>query len=122
MPMVPGLEVPMNRAERRRQRRAPLWATATLTTDRDLGGFEVVNLSAGGALLVGDIPAPLGAPVQVQLRLPAGTTIRVQAALVRRDQSRQGSAFALAFTALDAADEEAIQRAVSAALDEARAA
>jgi CheY-like chemotaxis protein len=113
----------MNRAERRRQTRAPLWATATLSLPtRDLGSFQVVNLSAGGALLVGDIPAPLGAPVRAVLRLPAGQAVPVEAALVRRDQSRQGSAFALAFTALATPDEALIQQAVTAALDEARAA
>jgi CheY-like chemotaxis protein len=113
----------MNRAERRRHWRAPLWATATLSIEtRHLGTFAVVNLSAGGALFVGDIPAALGAPVRLLLTLPGGSSVRASAALVRRDQSRQGSAFALAFTALAAEDEEVIQRAVSAALDEARAA
>jgi CheY-like chemotaxis protein len=113
----------MNRAERRRHWRAPLWATAGVSIEtRDLGRFEVVNLSAGGALLVGDIPPPLGAPVRLLLHLPGGETVAAGAALVRRDQSRQGSAFALAFTTLAAADEEVIQRAVTVALDQARAA
>src|SRR5216117_613239 len=105
----------MNRAERRRQRRAPLWATAILHLDRrDLGSFEIINLSAGGVLLSGDLPANLGAPVSVQLRLPGAPAVRTEAALVRRDRTRQGSAFALCFTNLSAEDEEVVQGAVLA--------
>jgi hypothetical protein len=58
----------------------------------------------------------------VLLRLPADRFIRGRALIVRREVQKGRSAFALAFSGLRADQEQAIQEAVAAALDEARTA
>jgi CheY-like chemotaxis protein len=109
------------RAERRRHPRAPVLATAALFDGgRGLGEFRVINASAGGLLLEGERPAK--EKVGVELRLSRKRVVRTEAAVTRGPTLRLGQAFALSFVNLSPDDEDALQNAVLAVLEEARTA
>jgi hypothetical protein len=116
----------MNQAEKRRFPRVN-YQTTVQVFDRtprqgewdprpqSIGRFDVVNVSVGGALIAGDIPAAVGAPLGVHLRLP-GTEVQLGAVLVRKAAEASG-AFAVCFETAPVRDREAVARAVAALLD-----
>jgi hypothetical protein len=110
--------------ERRRHVRAPLTVTAQMTLfaeERCLGTFAVLNLSAGGALAAGHAPRGASRKLTAILELGAARPLRAEATITRDD--RQGEpCFAVTFTRLSASAEDALQAAVLATLEEARAA
>jgi CheY-like chemotaxis protein len=109
--------------ESRRDARAPLLATAELSREGEtLGRFTVVNLSAGGALLAGQLDLPLGATMEITLRLPWTPAIRTEVRLVRLQRDNEGAAFAVAFCALPIHDGDVIHSAVVHLLKKARTA
>jgi len=101
--------------------RAPLLATALLSKDGEaLGHFHVVNLSAGGALLRGNLHVPLGETMEVLLRLPWTPPIRTAARLIRVDIRHGQEVFAIAFDTLSAQEGDVIHSAVVHLLRKAR--
>jgi CheY-like chemotaxis protein len=110
--------------EKRRGPRGPVSATAVLLRgEQHLGSFRVLNLSAGGALLVGRPPdAPASAPedFEVLVRLSTGRTVRAHATIVREDSIDEASVFALAFGKIAQDDNDAIHNVVLTALEDAR--
>jgi CheY-like chemotaxis protein len=114
---------PVTTPENRRDTRAPLLATALVSREGEpLGRFNVVNLSAGGALLSGHLALPVGTKLEVTLRMPWRPSIRTLAELTRVDGSPGHGTFALAFPALSAADGDVIHSAVVHLLRKARSA
>ena len=82
-----------------------------------LGRFEILDLSIRGALVEGDIGVPVGTPVGVHLQL-SGTQVQVASVVVRRDQSPAGMSCALSFEVVPDRDNESLQKAVDAVLQE----
>jgi CheY-like chemotaxis protein len=109
--------------DRRKHARAVLRASAVLLrADDSLGSFRVVNVSVGGLLLGGAMPAPVGTEVEVVLRLGPDRAVRTQAVICREQQSREGTAFAVSFVALPAEDEARLRSAIDACLERVRSA
>jgi hypothetical protein len=107
--------------EKRRGPRGPVSATAVLLKgEHHLGSFRVLNLSAGGALLVGRPPDGPSDDLEVLVRLSTGRTVRAPAAIVREDSVDEASVFALAFGTVATDDLEAIHNVVLTALEDAR--
>jgi hypothetical protein len=108
--------------EKRKGPRGPVSATAVLLRgEQHLGSFRVLNLSAGGALLVGRPPdAPATEDLEVLVRLSTGRTVRAHATIVREDSVDEASVFALAFGKIAADDLDAIHNVVLTALEDAR--
>jgi CheY-like chemotaxis protein len=111
-------------SERRIHPRAPLLATAVLRdaeSGEPIGGFRVVNASAGGLLLEGQPPDL--ERFEVLLRLSAERAVRAQAVVVPGEKARPGafglSAFRVSFVALNPDQEDAIHDAVLSVLEEA---
>ena len=77
--------------------------------------YQVANLSAGGALLIGGPRVRIGRRVEVVLALAGRTPIDVAAEVVR-DDPRHGMV-AVRFVGLEAELEDEIQQAVLCALD-----
>ena len=102
-----------------------------LDSGRSIGPFRVENLSAGGALLTGQILQvvglfAVGTTVTVRLLLPgASESIEVLAAVVRavegNTRSTERFSFAVRFRNVSAATEDLIQDAVLRAIEESRA-
>jgi CheY-like chemotaxis protein len=80
----------------------------------------VLNLSAGGALLVGRAPAGASEEVEVLVRLSTGRTVRANATVARQEGADDAAIFAIAFSRLPPADQEAISKVVLTALEDAR--
>src|SRR4051794_18731244 len=107
--------------EKRRGPRGPVSATAVLLRgEQHLGSFRVLNLSAGGALLVGRPPDGPAEELDVLVRLSTGRTVRAPASIVREDSVDEASVFALAFGMIAKDDHEAIHNVVLTALEDAR--
>ena len=101
--------------------RAPVSARVALVCREDsLGEFDVVNLSAAGALLIGRPPRVAEGELCALVRLPAGRMIRARAAIVRQEASGGAGVFAVAFSRLSMDDEDELQAAVVSALEDAR--
>lgn len=111
---------------RRRFPRAQMAAPAFLVLDggRTSGPFLVENLSAGGALLTGDAAIAPGTTVTVQLRLRDAAPIAVAGRVVREVPQSSGQrdrfSFAVRFRDVSANDEDRIQSAVLASIEESR--
>ena len=112
--------------EKRRSNRGRLSASvvpAVLSRDGShLGCFKTIDLSAGGALLLGSPPVAVGDCVDVQLRLSVLRTVSLGAVLVREEGAGERAAFALAFIDVAADAQDDIQAALLAALEAAHAA
>ncbi len=110
-------------AERRKHARALLRANvALLRGEESLGSFRVVNVSAGGLLLGGPPPAPVGTQLHVVLRLSSDRSVRARAVVCREQASREGAAFAINFVDLPADEQVRIQEAVDAFIERVRSA
>ncbi len=77
--------------------------------------YRVENLSAGGALLLGGPVPPVGARLQMVLRVGSIPTDRIEARVAFR-MSGPGPGFAVAFIELDASLQDLIQDVVLAAM------
>lgn len=99
--------------ESRRDVRAPVLATALVSQrGQAKGPYNVVNLSAGGALLSGRLDLPVGSIVDLTLRLPWTPAIRTEAAIVAPGASEREGVFALSFLSLSPRDADVIHSAV----------
>ncbi|MBI5479920.1 MAG: PilZ domain-containing protein [Deltaproteobacteria bacterium] len=105
--------------ERRRHPRSEVVATAVvLATNKYAGHYLVENLSAGGALLVGDAELEPGERLKMLLQLPGRKPISLSAEVVRRQvNDAQECLFAVAFRHLSAGIEDTIQQVVLATLE-----
>jgi hypothetical protein len=107
--------------ENRRSPRGQVSATVVLLADgRQLGSFRVLNLSGGGALLVGRAPAQRPAHLGVLVRLSTGRTVRAEALVVREETSNESSVFAIEFAELSPEDRTAIDNVVLTAVEDER--
>jgi hypothetical protein len=106
--------------ERRKWPRVEFTAMAhVLSGNGACGIFGIENLSAGGALLLGDMPLTVGEKVRVSLELAHHGPIVVNAVVVRsgKDGDR-GALAAVAFQIADSNLEDVIHQAVLARLEE----
>jgi CheY-like chemotaxis protein len=109
--------------ERRKHTRALLRASAVLLRgDDSLGSFRVANASAGGLLLGGTCPAPLGTELEVILRLGPDRAVRARATVCREQAIREGASFAISFLDLTDEDRTRIEEAVESFLERVRTA
>jgi c-di-GMP-binding flagellar brake protein YcgR len=107
-------------AERRRHPRAAIAASAiVLAGSKFAGTFVVENLSAGGALLVGDPIVGIGQRIKVILTLITKPPVSLVAQLLRTEVRDTGEkVFVVEFRNVPAATQDRIQRAVLAALEQ----
>ena len=103
-----------SRVERRKWPRAQFSAMASVSlSDGSSEVFGLHNLSAGGALLVGDAGFVVGDTIALSLELPGCGHVSVGARVVRVETNDQGNpVFAITFPGIDAALEDAIHNAV----------
>jgi c-di-GMP-binding flagellar brake protein YcgR len=109
--------------ERRRLTRSDrVIATALVLADgKYAGAFVVENLSGGGALLIGDGRIEIGTQVTLLLQLDRAPLLPLVANVVRHHSDEAGvHFFAVAFSELQPAALETIQRAVLAAREQRR--
>jgi hypothetical protein len=107
--------------EKRRTARGPVSATMVLLHDQQsLGSHRVLNLSGGGALLVGRAPANRPKDLEVLVRLSTGRVVRAGAIIVREESVEDSSVFALEFTKMSAEDQAAIDALVLTAVEDER--
>lgn len=108
--------------ERRRHQRGEVLATAVvLASDGSSGVYLVKNLSAGGALLLGDARWNEGERVTVLLQLPGRKPLSLHAEVLRRRLSdAQELLFAIAFKQVPSELEDDLQKVVRAALENQR--
>jgi hypothetical protein len=101
----------MERNERRNHPRCQTRETATVICDAAYSGrYLVANLSAGGALLVGDVALPLGSTIGLLLEPPGRPGLVVVGRVVRQAPHESGrQAFAIAF---DRGDRDGIRALV----------
>ena len=106
--------------ERRKWPRVEFTAMAhVLSKDGLCGVFGIENLSAGGALLVGDTHLVPGKKVRVSLELANHGPITVDAVVVRTRKDARGEAIsAVAFQIADSNIEDIIHQAVLLRLEE----
>jgi CheY-like chemotaxis protein len=90
-----------------------------LNGEQLLGNHRVLNLSAGGALLVGKPPAASG-QLEVLLRMSTGKVVRARASVVREESVEESSVFAVEFSGLGGDDAEAIDALVLTAVADER--
>jgi hypothetical protein len=110
-------------AERRRSVRVPFLATVALLRDKQyIGTFRVLNISAGGVLVAGQLPEGRSEKLEVLLQLPSGRPLRVEATVAREATGAEAPAFALQLVRVSPGAEDLIHSAVVTALQEARAA
>lgn len=102
------------RVERRKWPRAQFSAMARVSlSDGPIEVFGLHNLSAGGALLVGDAGFVVGDTIALSLELPGCGHVNMSARVVRVETNDQGNpVFAITFPGIDAALEDAIHNAV----------
>jgi CheY-like chemotaxis protein len=111
---------PRESKDNRRAARGHVSAVAVLLDGpRLLGNHRVLNLSAGGALLVGRAPR-LEGPLEVLLRMSTGKVVRGRASVVREESVEDSSVFAIEFSGLDDKDAEAIDALVLTAVADER--
>lgn len=105
--------------ERRWHPRSAVVATAVvLTAKKYAGQYLVENLSAGGALLVGDARLEPGERLKMLLHLPGQKPISLSAEVIRRQvNDAQECLFAVAFRHLSPGIEDTIQQVVLAMLE-----
>jgi hypothetical protein len=106
--------------ERRKWPRVEFTAMAhVLSADGTCEVFGIENLSAGGALLVGDNDLAPGAKIRVSLELANHGPITINAVVVRSKTSADGGAIsAVAFQISDSNVEDIIHQAVLLRLEE----
>jgi CheY-like chemotaxis protein len=115
------VEKHLEETERRKHTRALVRASAVLVKgEQSLGSFRVVNASAGGLLLGGAPPGPLGTEIEVILRLGPERSVRARAVVCREQVNREGTGFAVSFLELSAEDQARIEEAVEAYLERVR--
>lgn len=108
-------------SERRRSLRAPVHGTAVVRGDRRAVGGFIENLSLGGCLLrTADLLGRTDA-LDIELRVPQCSHLRVTGDAVRVERHENGPRMAVRFTDISADAEDAIENEVLAALDAARA-
>jgi hypothetical protein len=106
--------------DKRGSPRGPVSATAVLLEKgKSVGSYRVLNLSSGGALLVGRVPA-VKRGLEVLLRLSTGRTVRAGASIARQEGGGDAAVFAIAFSQVTPADEGVIGKVVLTALEDAR--
>ena len=105
--------------ERRKKRRSEVVATIVLDPGSPRATYYTVrNLSAGGALLAGQPVPPVGAQVRVALNLRTGSTVSLEAHVIRREPLGDTMpTFAIAFRQVSADAEDLIHDAVLAELE-----
>lgn len=109
--------------QRRHHQRAPLAMSATVSANGTrFGMFRVLNLSAGGALFRGARPVEVGEHVDLALTLPTGEYVNLAAVVLREGRLHSRPTFAVVFADIAATLQITIQRVVTAALEELRAA
>jgi hypothetical protein len=91
-----------------------------LDEGKPLGSYRVLNLSAGGALLVGRAPGGKERVLEAVVRLSTGRTVRAGARVARQDGRGEAAAFAVAFSGVAPADRKVIGKVVLTALEDAR--
>jgi hypothetical protein len=102
--------------------RVPFLATVALLRDKQyIGTFRVLNISAGGVLVAGQLPVARTDRLELLLQLPSGRPLRVEA-VVAREATGGEPAFALQLVRVSPGAEDLIHSAVVTALQEARAA
>ncbi len=106
--------------ERRRHCRVVVKGRAEVIVSEGqwMGEFEIENLSASGALLVGSAGIYVGEAVKVRLHLPEGEPVELLG-LVRRVEPRGGerAGLGLEFSEISPEEEDLIQEAVLDALE-----
>ena len=114
----------MSLIDRRRSPRAPLETSATLSRSPQdpLGGFDVVNLAAGGLLLAGRAPAPVNTVLEVTLALANGQPAVLPGHILRERTTRDGHAFVVVFGELSLAQQGLVRDTIDLALAAARSA
>ncbi|MFH0899764.1 MAG: PilZ domain-containing protein [Pseudomonadota bacterium] len=109
------------RRERRKHPRCEVVASAiVLTRCRFAGTFVVQDLSAGGALLIGDPRLEQGERIRLLLQLPGMKGIGLSAEVVRTEDRGREHSFAVAFRQPSAPAEDAIQEIVLSTLERRR--
>ena len=104
--------------DRRKHPRARLSGELLLIRDtRCLGRYRILNVSAGGVLLLGESPLADGERVHVLMRIAGEPLLVTGALVVRKEMGPAGPAFALSFQTMLPYDVEAVQEAVLAALE-----
>jgi hypothetical protein len=109
--------------ERRRHQRKRIVATCEVfSAARHFGTYQINDVSAGGASLVGEAPLPIGEEVRVLLQLEGRAPIAVDGRVVRR-ASAEGDPriFAVAFGDLEGEEEDALHQALVAELERVHA-
>lgn len=105
--------------ERRSNRRADVPATAVLLRGgADAGRFAVANLSAAGALLIGESELGRGDHALLRLEAPGCESVVVHARIVRGGDGDGVNALAVEFRHRSPDTEDAIQDVVLSALEE----
>ena len=107
--------------DRRRYPRVPLTTCVTLSSrGEEIGGFRVLNLSPGGALLAGSCPGVLGQQLTARLHFSPFEVV-VGAVSVRADAARVAK-FALTFELMSPEARACVQSLVRTAQEAAGAA
>jgi CheY-like chemotaxis protein len=109
--------------EKRKSARGDVSATVVLLKNESpLGNFRVLNLSSGGALLVGRAPktSSRAARFDVLVRLSTGRTVRAAAAVVREESVEDSSVFAIEFEELESDDRDAIDNLLLTTIEDER--
>ncbi|MBN1654137.1 MAG: PilZ domain-containing protein [Deltaproteobacteria bacterium] len=109
--------------ERRKWPRAKFFAMARVRRHNGPSDvFGINNLSAGGALLIGDAGYRVGDKIKVSIELPKYGNVSMTALVVRVQTNGQGDKdFAVKFLAPNPVFEDAIQNAVLRELEEIHA-
>lgn len=107
--------------EKRRTARGQVSATVVLLHEqRSLGSHRVLNLSRGGALLVGKAPVSRPAGMEALVRLSPGRVVRAGATIVREESVDESTVFAIEFSSMSADDRTAIESVVLTAVEDER--
>jgi hypothetical protein len=112
---------PRTTKDKRRAARGHVSAVAVLLEgQRLLGNHRVLNLSSGGALLVGRAPHGANKQLDVLLRMSTGKVVKGQATIVREESVDDSSVFAIEFVKLSDDGAEAINTLVLTAVADER--
>ena len=91
-----------------------------LRDQRSLGSYRVLNLSRGGALLVGRAPSNRSDDLDVLVRLSTGRVVRAGAVVLREESVDDASVFAIEFSRISDEDRAAIDSLVLTAVEDER--